>query len=144
MERLPPGRYFIGDPCYVFDDDKDTWDKLLDAGLSDGGVVEFNGHKVYAHHTAYGDGTYKDQNGNEFGVDTGMLGAVPIELIEYPAGEEDGTMVDAPNGLLVDYENGTFYFGNIVIKTDEDDEDDFEEDPFDGGYDGDPDADRFI
>ena len=139
MAHLPPGRYFIGDPCYVFDNDKDTWDKLLDAGLVDGGLIEFNGHKVWGHSTMWGDGTYKDQNGNEFGVDSGMLGAVPMELIEYPAGEEHGTMVDAPNGLTVDFERGTFYLGNIVIKTDDDDEEEF-----DGGYDGDPDEDEFI
>jgi hypothetical protein len=122
--KLPPGTYFIGDPCYVFDNDRDTWDRLLTVqGFGDGKVVEFEGHQLWAASTKYGDGTYRDQNGAEYGVDSGMLGAVPIELIESPVGEEDGRMIEAPNGLTVSEENGTFYLGNTVIETDDFDED---------------------
>lgn len=124
---LPPGKYFIGDPCYVFDNP--SWDLLQELdGFLDGEIVTLQDRQLWAHSTAHGDGTYPDQNGSEYSVDSGMLGAVPIELIEDPSGEEHGTMVDAPNGLIVEYDNGTFWFGAIVIKTDDVDSDD------DAGY----------
>lgn len=136
--RLPPGKYFIGDPCYVFQDA--TWDRLLDQSLDDmqhGEIFEFEGRQLWSHGTPHGDGVYDDQNGIEYGVDAGMLGAVPIELIDDPAGEELGTIIDCPKGLTVEYDNGTFWFGTIVIKTNSDIDDPFEDDDLDGGYDGD-------
>ncbi len=136
-QRLPAGKYFIGDPCYVFNDD--TWDTLcekhLDA-MSTGEIFEFNGHQVWSHSTAYGDGVYGDQNGAEYGVDAGLLGIVPIALIEDPAGEELGTMIEFQRSVVVSYENGTFYIGHITIKTGNDDLD-FEDSDLDGGYDED-------
>jgi hypothetical protein len=143
MLKLPPGKYYIGDPCYVFQDA--TWDRLLETALEDlqhGEITEFDGRQLWGHATMHGDGVFEDQNGVEYGVDTGTLGAVPIELIDDPAGEENGTIVDAPNGLSVEHDNGTFWFGNIVIKTNADLDKDFDDDEVDGGYDGDLNFDR--
>lgn len=142
MLKLPAGKYYIGDPCYVFADK--TWDRILesDTELRTGEIVEFEGHQLWAHATFHGDGTYKDQNENEFGVDGSMLGAVPIDAIDEPAGEEFGTVIDAPNGLEVEYSNGTFWIGPITIKTNDVDADDFPDDDVDGGYAGDLDLDR--
>lgn len=133
--RLPPGKYFVGDPCYVFQDG--TWDRVLSAAsdFSDGQIQEFEGVQLWAHSTSNGDGEYEDQNGVKYGVDSGLLGAVPIELLDDPAGEEDGLVIDCPNGLLVEYDNGTFWIGPICIKTNQDIDADFDEDPVDGSYD---------
>jgi len=140
---LPPGKYYIGDPCYVLDDD--AWDRVLELSscFEDGKPVPFDDHMIWAHHTMYGDGAYYDQNGNEFGVDSGCLGAVPLSAISDPAGEDSGALVDAPNGLVVEYDEqtGTFVFGSIIIKTGDED---IEDGDFDGGYDGDPDKDHFL
>lgn len=131
---LPPGKYYIGDPCYVIDTD---WDAVLDLhesptkdAISTGlrprdpedKIFEFKGCKLWMHSTAYGDGSYMDQNGNEYGVDSGLLGAIPLELIDDADGEIEGRVVDAPNGLVVSYEDGTFYLGDTVIKTQDDPE----------------------
>lgn len=141
MTHLPPGKYYIGDPCYVFGDD--TWQRLLDAaeeGRADsalhvGDVVEFEGHKVWSHSTMNGDGEYEDQNGVKYCVDSGTIGVVPIELIDDPAGEEDGGLViDCPNGLNVEYDNGTFWLGPVCIKTNENLDRDFDDDQVDGDY----------
>jgi len=140
-QRLPAGKYYIGDPCYVFSDE--TWDILCDKHLdsmSTGEIFEHNGQQLWSHGTAYGDGVYSDQNGTEYGVDAGLLGIVPIALIEDPAGEELGTMLEFPRSVVVSYDNGTFYIGNITIKTGDDDLD-FEDDDVDGGY-GDEGADE--
>lgn len=82
---------------------------------------------------------FTDQNGIEYATDDGVLGAVAIELIENPEGEEHGTIVDAPRGLEVQYLNGVFHFDDIVINTNE-----LESGSIDGGYDLDPDDDSFI
>jgi hypothetical protein len=135
---LPPGKYYIGDPCYVFNDS--TWDKLLDVtdSFQNDELTEFGGGVVWGYSTAVGDGVYTDQNDNEFSVDSGVLAAIPIDLIENPDGEANGTVVDAPNGLQVEHDNGTFWFGVICIKTAGDEDEDE-----DTGYD-DPDAEEIF
>ena len=132
---LPPGRYYIGDPMYVFSDE--LGDKLVDAiDFDRDKIIEFNGFVLWVHTTSWGDGLYTDQNGAEFAVDSGLLGAIPIDLLDDPSGLDSGTIVDAPNGLHVEYEAGTFWLGNTIIKTEDDEEDD--------PYDGDPEDDEFI
>jgi hypothetical protein len=137
MTTLPPGKYYIGDPCYIFD--AETWTRICDTFIN-GEIVEIDGVKCWSHGTMHGDGEFQDQNGNTFGIDSGMFAAVPIELINNPAGEDDGAIIDAPSGLTVEYDQGTFWFGSVCITTD----DGMEFDPpacdFDGGYDGDLDS----
>jgi hypothetical protein len=133
-QRLPAGKYYIGDPCYVFNDE--TWDTLIEKhwdSMRHGEIFELNGQQLWMHSTKFGDGVYDDQNGTEYGVDAGLLGIVPIALIEDPAGEENGTVLEFQRSVVVSYDNGTFYIGNITIKTGDDDLD-FEDDDPDGGY----------
>lgn len=109
---LPAGRYYIGDPCYVFAED--AWDRLIENDLE--GAVTFEGHALWAHYTAWGDGEYHDQRGHAYGVDSGTLAAVPEALVVRSS--EDGHWLDAPNGLRVSYDGGTFCFNDVVIHTD--------------------------
>lgn len=125
--QLPAGKYYIGDPCYIF---SESWDDLLGVVSFDGDIEEYKTYQLWGHSTAFGDGMYDDQNDNEYCVDSGVLAAVPYELIEDAAGETNGTIIDAPNGLLVEYNNGTFIFNDITIMTDTDD-------TWDSGYDDD-------
>jgi len=37
--------------------------------------------------TAYGDGSYSDEQGNEYSVDAGLIGITPLEVVEK--GEDD-------------------------------------------------------
>ena len=78
MDTLPAGEYYMGDPCYVIDED--LWDKFCDVYFQGEGVFEFEGHQVFAVSTAYGDGSYTDNLGNEYGVDAGMIGLIPLAL----------------------------------------------------------------
>jgi len=43
---------------------------------------ELRGHKFFGASTAHGDGTFYDSDGYRYGVDAGMLGIVPIALVE--------------------------------------------------------------
>jgi hypothetical protein len=136
MRILPPGTYFIGDPCYVFS--RDAWRRLINQTncFEDDDIVNFDGQDMYAFGTSDGDGVYQDQNGVEYGVDSGNLGVVPIELIDNPEGEEHGTTITADEGMRVQHRDGTFWFNNICIKTNSDDEEEYGD-----SYD-DPDADE--
>ena len=140
--HLPPGKYYVGDPCYVFQDE--TWGRLIAEAqepMLHGDIVEFDNRQLWAHSTMYGDGIYEDQNGVEYGVDSGIIGIIPIELIDDPAGEENGLIIDFPKGVTVDHDNGTFWIGAVVIKTNSEIDEPFEDD-LDGGYSGDLNFDR--
>jgi hypothetical protein len=115
--QLPAGRYYIGDPCYVL---QASWDRIKTA-FDENEPVEFDGYTVWGANTAFGDGCYKCSRGSEYMVDSGILAAIPVQLIDNPNGEEHGTIIDEPNGLMVEYDlNGTFTFGSICIKTGDD------------------------
>ena len=88
--KLPRGKYVISDPCYLWDDDE--WIALLERhkyfnveGKSGGVFVEKRGGQEYylaVSRTAYGDGGYRSTfRTEEFPVDAGILGAVPVELV---------------------------------------------------------------
>ena len=126
---LPAGKYYIGDPCYVFT--HDSWSPgICDAILDD--REEHKGVKFFADHTAYGDGTYRGSNGFEYGVDAGLIGAIPFELITDLSGLEYGTVIEVNGELVCESNEGSFQIGDLVIDTadtgEEDDEDDFFDD----------------
>jgi len=120
---LPAGKYYIGDPCYVIRGvDYERWTKFCDVlhEVCDGGpIVEFEGIPMFADGTAHGDGTYLDNEDNEYGVDAGLIGAVPVELIDDEDGIELGRIVTFSEPFEVDRSaEGMFQFGNIEIETD--------------------------
>lgn len=135
---LPAGKYYIGDPCYVIRDHNwsDFCEAFFKAEQEDQDVFEYDGQTVFASHTFYGDGRFDDQDGYTYGVDAGMIGAIPLALI--PGGEAQA----AANGRVVDFKqpfdawyekDGTFWIGNVRIFTgfDDPEEDDEEEDDYD-------------
>jgi len=136
---FPPGKYWIGDPCYFVPDGE--WMTLLEEtgylGLkpSDNysekhGTFFFHGYKCFAHGTAYGDGCYSDNKGfNEYGVDAGLIGIFPEHALE-----DDGTLsiwggqfVEFDSEFEVGYNDGTFVFGDLEINTGDNEEDEDED-----------------
>lgn len=89
---MPPGEYWVGDPCYAFDD-PGVWMALLESAdyTSDRRILEASaeGRKFIASGTAYGDGCFLDRGGNEYWVDAGLIGVTPAR---------DG--VETPDGML--------------------------------------------
>lgn len=153
------GRYFLGDPCYPFPNtgpDEPRWRELLrscaffDAN-SDArteakygpwtgppgpvGTVIHEGiaYPVVAFSTYGGDGGFKGSDGFEYGVDAGLIGLVPMTLIE--ALDKDyteewlagcGTILDTDIGFVAATDGaGVLTFDTIVINT-RDDADDTE------------------
>lgn len=87
---LPAGTYYIGDICYVLDDD--TYEEMEDI---DGLCT--NGEQIIGFFpTAHGDGCYKDTKGRTYCVDAGNIGIVPIELCN-PKYVHFGTVITIPN-----------------------------------------------
>lgn len=124
---LPPGKYWIGDPCYFVDDyvtsDKGlpSWSDVLQATLYSGeGNDEWFGHgKISVVHptsekkegfvlcasTIHGDGGYIGSNDFEYGVDAGLLGAFDADCATAPLEECQrlGTLFVAEEPLEVSY-----------------------------------------
>jgi hypothetical protein len=122
---LPPGQYYVGDPCYVFANA--DWAALLSEtrlgtdALGGGGRVPFRGRELFAGSTEHGDGVYEGSDRFDYGVDSGLLGAVPVELASESAGLQYGTVVDAAEGLVCSCRDGVFKFegayGALLIDT---------------------------
>ena len=127
---LPAGRYYIGDPCYVIPDEE--WHSLLEhVNYFEGdGLFEYKGCKMAVYSTAWGDGLYPgycsaSNSFYSFGVDAGLLGAVPEELVSEEAkGRIDSKelwVVVEESGSLVCWKEGRglIHLGPLSIETDE-------------------------
>jgi hypothetical protein len=71
---LPAGSYYVGDICYVLDDDEIVTD--ADGFYTDGA------HMFGTFLTAHGDGFFSDNKGHGYGVDAGNISIVPLEMID--------------------------------------------------------------
>lgn len=79
MELLPAGKYFIGDCCYVLDDEvyHGVWGKQLNYQT---GTFDVQGKRVAVAGTATGDGWFRGSDGVDYSVDSGTIAIVPFEL----------------------------------------------------------------
>lgn len=99
--------FYIGDPSYIIPDPKEV-ERLAAKGL------------IFVHNTAEGDGFYGDKSGNDFPVDSGWIGCVPIE--QAPDLTADGGLVVSSNSVECAYIEGVFTFmldhaQSVVIDT---------------------------
>jgi len=122
-------KYWIGDLCYVMRDE--DWQDFCSVSTSNndfitGDIALSNGIEVSYQGTAYGDGTYKDQFGNDYDVDTGLIGIIKLSDIKdqeanYLAG---GHIFEFERMPTARYDRGVIIIGNVRIDTDYSDEDD--------------------
>lgn len=120
--------FYIGDPGYVLSDDVyyGIWYEKYNFK---NGKINVDGKLSFiVHRTAYGDGEYFDGSGFSYGVDSGTLAIIPLELIKETEIEpnegkyEYGRIVFGTTGSL-EYADGVFTFridskDIIVIDTD--------------------------
>lgn len=120
-KEFPSGKYYIGDPCYVVSDD--NWHNLLEeTDYFRNEEQSYRGFRILAGDTAYGDGTYSDNYGREYPVDAGLIGIMPIDVIDndkYDLTKNycPGNFIDFECNFIVTIDNGVFKFGNIIIDT---------------------------
>ena len=130
--QLKPGEYFIGDLSYVLAD-KD-WQSLI--GKTDEGFFEMKGVRGFFDSTDCGDGSYEDQQGYEYPVDTGTIGVIPIAVcgkakLKEAIKNKAGRTVQFQSPFTPERDSrGTFTFSFITIITDGSDE----EEERDGNY----------
>lgn len=130
--------FYVGDICYVLsDEDYDNeWGKKHNY---ESGRYEIRGNSFEVDGTAYGDGSYYDDYGNEYGVDAGVIGIVPIELcLKAPSIKELNELGRYIEGTEATFESDDGIF-NITVgetsltintrddETDDDDENDYDE-----------------
>jgi hypothetical protein len=140
---FPAGKYYVGDPCYAVKDE--NWNALCDQTHTFGnedkeisptdynwtGLFRYNDKDCFTDDTKYGDGSFYDNYGHEFGVDAGLIGIMPLEVCDGDS-MEGGQIIEFTLDFEVWAEDGDFHFGNVVIQTGDTEEDDewkeFEED----------------
>jgi hypothetical protein len=151
----PSETYYIGDLGYVIHGS--AWDEVcnLTSPCSgeerEGRIVLKDGRELFIFSTAHGDGEYKDQFGNTYGVDSGTLGAIRVEDIRDGKNlketlEELGFFHTFDQPLTDDdccSVEGVVTFGHIHIDTDplQDDEEDYLDEDWYGEDDDDEDED---
>jgi hypothetical protein len=115
---LPKGTYYIGDPCYVIED----WDKALKVSdyFEKDGLHLLDDKFFIGFSTKFGDGTYTDTDGIPYHVDSGLIGAVAINLckdLDSISIDSLGTIhtFDEPTECYED--NGLIAFGCLEIDT---------------------------
>ena len=120
---MKAGTYYVGDLCYVLHDE---WDEVCELIIKDGVCLdgEFtlkDGRRFAIYSTAYGDGTYLDQSGNEYGVDAGSIGCILLSDINLESEGNfltGGNIVPFENDFHTDEEDGRIMFGSLIIDTD--------------------------
>lgn len=119
---LPPGDYWVGDPCYSVPNGR--WIEWLEAADYENQrtllAAELDGYPVVGVNTAHGDGCYLGSDGFDYPVDAGLIGATAAELTK---GEPFGArLVTFTQPFTVERNEGTIKIGWIEIETDYEEE----------------------
>jgi len=117
---VPPGSYFLGDPCYAVPDA--LWMPLLEScSIFEQPIGTVDGTQVLAFGTAYGDGSYSDQADNTFSVDAGLIGLTPMALASTHPNcaqlESLGLLVTFTSRTVCTSADGVLRFGPHRIDT---------------------------
>lgn len=128
---MPAGRYWVGDLCYVMGSD---WSEFCDLTIpgktvDEGKFTLKDGTNFAFMCTAYGDGSYQDEQGHRYSVDAGLIGCILVSDVkpgEYNG--ELGNVIDFPEDFTVSKEDDVIHIGHIAINTGYDDDDMGEDD----------------
>ena len=118
--KMKAGKYYIGDPGYLFDDK--TWEEIgvLTDYFNKSGIFNYKGFEFAGGHTAGGDGEFIDSKGYLYGVDAGCLACLPIKMmllcdVAPPTGSF--RIVKFQHEFEVLIKEGVFKFGHVRINT---------------------------
>jgi hypothetical protein len=121
--KLPAGKYWLGDPCYVLE--SEDWTKVCEAFQSDENegksIIQVdlgNGNTVVLCQTAWGDGEYRSSRGHDIPVDSGTIGLVSLEY-----DPEFKSNFDLCSEVIYDFDfevrnnDGVMFFGPLRVDT---------------------------
>lgn len=129
---MNPGKYWIGDLCYVMHDEWEEVCELIidDHNVHDGEFALADGRRFAIYSTAYGDGSYENNhNSDRLCVDSGSIGCIRLEDID-----QDNPQNDISSGIVVDFDlpfstsggrgdigwDGTIHIGHVEVYTGDD------------------------
>ena len=120
---MQPGKYYIGDLCYVMHGEWDEFCKLTISGnrVLDGEFNLKDGRRFATFTTRWGDGTYFDELGNSYDVDAGLIGCIRLDDIDFtnPANfVSGGRVVEFVKEFTTFSSGGVISIGNVSIDTD--------------------------
>jgi hypothetical protein len=120
---MQPGKYYIGDLCYVMHGEWDEFCKLTIVGnkVLDGEFNLKDGRRFATFTTKWGDGNYFDQNGKSYDVDAGLIGCIRLDDIDLTNPENSligGNMVEFVQPFSTFSAGGEIRIGNVLINTD--------------------------
>lgn len=116
------GKYYIGDPCYVFNNCK-KWIQLTEeTDFFRNPYQKILEYEILCGSTAFGDGFYEDNSGRGYLVDSGSIGIIPIQAFDYDFmsiedAMDSGTVIEFKDYFNVEIKDGLFRFGDIIIDT---------------------------
>jgi len=127
---LPPGKWWVGDLCYIVPDGE--WNDLCEALEKQGydlcqGELE-SGAQWVCSTTMWGDGAYQGSDGNVYGVDAGLIGALQMPDEEDLGWRNDGCVhkfkqpFEFRGAHGKNYRrdwDGVIHIGHIEIRTDD-------------------------
>ena len=120
---MQPGKYYIGDLCYVMHGEWDEFCKLTISGdkVLDGEFNLKDGRRFATFTTKWGDGNYFDQNGKSYDVDAGLIGCIRLDDIDLTNPENSlvgGNIVEFVQPFSTFTAGGEIRIGNVLIDTD--------------------------
>jgi hypothetical protein len=120
---MQPGKYYIGDLCYVMHGEWDEFCKLTIVGdkVLDGEFNLADGRRFATFTTRWGDGNYFDQNGKSYDVDAGLIGCIRLDDIDLTNPENSligGNVVEFIQPFSTFSAGGEIRIGNVLIDTD--------------------------
>lgn len=104
---LPPGKYYIGDVCYVLSPDHYyEWDVIH--GFTDGLILLRPPTDAFVvAKTPWGDGAYIGSDGVWYGVDAGNIGIVPIHMCQGKT-THMGSVYEFSGNVKFEYNKGVY------------------------------------
>ena len=115
---IEPGVYWLGDPCYAIpNNDWMTWLKAARYETRNTLDATLNGHRAIAFGTLYGDGCYEGSDGNNYPVDAGLIGLVPVALNANVRPDLAVKVTFTAPTVCEARANGDLVFGDITVHT---------------------------
>ena len=126
---FPPGDYYVGDLCYVLAQESPVGAKLDEAYWRNAehgtyaAAIQHEGASAWQARTAYGDGTYSDEQGRFYGVDSGTIGILSLaacdgtKLAEMLGQHTLGHVITLAEGCTPTCDSGVFHIGPVTIDT---------------------------
>lgn len=133
QETNKPGEYYLGDPSFAITNEELYYDVYGEEYGFKSGKFDLTkkGDHLITHTTHNGDGIFFDTKKRKYKVESGMIGLVPVKLIEnIDEAKKYGKIFDFPSFVTFTYNGGKFYVksGNYIIEINTINEDEYDSD----------------